>query len=867
VVQEPVEGIENAGLTWALVAEIDESEVLEPAREQQRSTLLVTAIAGLLAAGVAVAIAFITSRQVNEVQQVFDDVRIGEFQTRARIYSKDELGQLADGVNSLLDLLTDLLTEAETNLAERVKELTALHEVSRIVQEGRASTAELLADVAELLPSAWQYPDITAGRVAFGAHDVQTPNFARTRWMLRAPFETSDGTRGVIEVAYLEERPEAAEGPFLQEERDLINSLAETLRAYFDRQYAETERTRLFALMARQTAILDNLNDFAGYASLETGQTLYLNEAGLRMVGREGADFTQLVIPDFHSPAAIKLVNEEGIPTMIEHGTWSGESEIMRKDGAIVPVHQTLVLIRDDDGNPFAAGTIMRDITEQKQRQAEIEQILNTAADGMRLIDVNFDVVRANSPMAAMTGVSMRETLHAKCYDTFGSDLCNSEDCTLKRILRGDTYIQGEVEKIRPDGSTVPTIITATPFYGPTGEIIGVVEDFRDISERKEAEAQREELMEQMSRQTAILDNLNDFAGYATLEGEIVYINQAGQDMVGYDLQTTQVNVNDLYPTEERRKVHEEYLPTAMRDGIWSGETVIQRRDGTRIPVHQVYVLIWDKVGEPQATGTIIRDISDQRSIITSVEQAAAQVTNASESMTDVIQMMVDQATQSAEVAEQAANQAQEGDQAVHQTVAAMQRIRDNTQETARRIKRLGEVSQEISEVVRFIEELSDRTTVLALNASIQAAAAGEAGRGFAVVAEEVQRLAERAAGATREIENLVKSIQSETNEAVVSIEESTREVVDGSLLAQQAGDRMSELSHLVNRMVTLIQESSETTATQTSASMETLTGLLRGLQHSVAAFGLSSGNGAGNGHSTDDHATLMGDGRAHRSQ
>jgi twitching motility protein PilJ len=214
--------------------------------------------------------------------------------------------------------------------------------------------------------------------------------------------------------------------------------------------------------------------------------------------------------------------------------------------------------------------------------------------------------------------------------------------------------------------------------------------------------------------------------------------------------------------------------------------------------------------------------------------------------MADIVELLTEQAASSAQTAEQATERAAMGNQAVAQTVAAMTRIRDNTQETARRIKRLGESTQEISEAVRFIEELADRTTVLALNASIQAAAAGEAGRGFAVVAEEVQRLAERAAGATRQIEELVKNIQAETNEAVVGIEDATREVVEGSQLAQEAGDRMAELNELVSRLAALIEHVAETTASQTGESMSALTELSVGLWESVAGFGTRDGDGDG---------------------
>ncbi len=236
--------------------------------------------------------------------------------------------------------------------------------------------------------------------------------------------------------------------------------------------------------------------------------------------------------------------------------------------------------------------------------------------------------------------------------------------------------------------------------------------------------------------------------------------------------------------------------------------------------------------------------VTELRGLVLGVENTTVDLTEASVSLSEVIQTMTEQATSSAQTAERAAASAHEGDRVVGETIAAMSRIRDNTQETAQRIKRLGEVSQEISEFVRLIEEIADRTTILALNASIQAAAAGDAGRGFAVVAEEVQRLAERATSATREIEDLVKNIQAETNQAVRGVEEATREVVGGTQLAQQAGDRMAELNELVSQLADMIQETAETTAKQTGASVATLTDLSRGLQTSVAAFGLPGSDG-----------------------
>jgi twitching motility protein PilJ len=161
---------------------------------------------------------------------------------------------------------------------------------------------------------------------------------------------------------------------------------------------------------------------------------------------------------------------------------------------------------------------------------------------------------------------------------------------------------------------------------------------------------------------------------------------------------------------------------------------------------------------------------------------------------------------QAAAVAEQALANARTGADSVGKTIQGMTAIRGQVQETARRIKRLGESSQEIGEIVQLIGDIADRTSILALNASIQAAMAGEAGRGFAVVAEEVERLAERSAEATKRIGTLIKSIQGETVEAVSAMEATTREVVAGSTLANDAGRTLGEIEAVSNRLSELIQ-------------------------------------------------------------
>ena len=197
------------------------------------------------------------------------------------------------------------------------------------------------------------------------------------------------------------------------------------------------------------------------------------------------------------------------------------------------------------------------------------------------------------------------------------------------------------------------------------------------------------------------------------------------------------------------------------------------------------------------------------------------------DAMARSIRQVSENAGQSAEVSGKALASAKDGSDSVKKTNEAMAAIKENMRGTARTIKRLGESSQEIGNIVQLINDIADRTSILALNASIQAASAGEAGRGFAVVAEEVQRLAERSAESTKQIETLISGIQGEISEAGTSMEKSIQYVVDGTELADQAYGKLEEIESVSNQLAQIIQGISER-ARQQSADSENITATMQ---------------------------------------
>ena len=240
--------------------------------------------------------------------------------------------------------------------------------------------------------------------------------------------------------------------------------------------------------------------------------------------------------------------------------------------------------------------------------------------------------------------------------------------------------------------------------------------------------------------------------------------------------------------------------------------------------INETAVQVASAAQETQATAMHLAEAS---------EHQAQQITSASAAINEIaisIDEVSKNSSESADVAQRSVAIAANGADVVRRTIEGMDNIREQIQETSKRIKRLGESSQEIGDIVELINDIAEQTNILALNAAIQAASAGEAGRGFAVVADEVQRLAERSSNATKRIETLVQTIQADTNEAVISMEQTTSEVVNGARLAEDAGEALGEIEKVSHDLADLIQSISQA-ARQQSAAATNISGTMNVIQ------------------------------------
>jgi PAS domain S-box-containing protein len=296
------------------------------------------------------------------------------------------------------------------------------------------------------------------------------------------------------------------------EELQASNEEMESTNEELQSSTEELERTNAYS-----QSLMDSLLDIL-MTTDPSGVITEVNRATEHMSGYSkdqliGQRFSKFFTDPDRAQAGIEKVLAEG-------GVSNYDLALATKDGREIPVSYNATVLRDPAGRITGVLGSARDMTELKEAEektrlavAELGQIIDTAVDGIRVIDKDFNTIRVNETYCTISGASKDDSLSKKCHETFHSSVCHTPDCFLTRIFGGETHIEQEVEKERTDGTMITCILTATPFMGSNGELIGIIEDYRDITDRKKTSDDLKHSVQDLSRSN---EELEQFAYVAS---------------------------------------------------------------------------------------------------------------------------------------------------------------------------------------------------------------------------------------------------------------------------------------------------------------------------------------------------------------
>jgi PAS domain S-box-containing protein len=575
-----------------------------------------------------------------------------------------------------------------------------------------------------------------------------------------------------------------------------MDRLSETVRTETkQREALQQSEERFRALFDDAPVAYHELDTEGRIVRVNQTEATMLGYSAEEMIGRHAWEF------------AVEEVSREALKAKLA-GTMPlqpFERTFKRKDGTTLPVLLEDRLIRDAGGKVIGIRSTMQDISERKKAEAEVQassdrlaHILEMLADGVTIRDRGGKMIFTNAAAERAFGLPREEFMNRSASDPAWKITAvdgapfDPDDVPFARVIQNGEPVYGiEYAIERRDGTRVILSINAAPLRDERDEVVAVVASLRDITEQKR-------------QNEAVARGLAEFRKTIASASEGDLTRRGG---------VTDGTIGEVTESVNR-----------MLDSF--SEMLTQ--------VKQIGLSV-------SSSATEILAASEQ--IAVGSQRQADEVTNTSSAVEEMAASMSQvsrNAEASAEAARRALGMAEQGERSVVDTSEAMERIDTAVQQTAEKMRTLAKRSGEISEIIDLIDDIAAQTNLLALNAAIEAAHAGEAGLGFSVVAEEIRKLAERSARATRDVGGLIKAIQTETREALGAMEKGMGEVKGGSRLSEEARQALQDISTVVRQSAELIEEISAASEEQARVTRN-----LAGAMQTISSITLETSAGA----------------------
>ncbi len=671
---------------------------------------------------------------------------------------------------------------------ERVKEQKLFYSVASLIQDDSLSVPDVLSKVALLIPPGWQYPEETTAQIFYGNESFKTPDYDKTPWTQQALFRTRSGTDGIIEVAYLSEKPPEYEGPFLLEERNLINSLAEMLKTYIDRKEGEQELAK-------------KMHDLG--ERVKEQQLFYKTSSLIQDDSKRIADVLQNVVmlipPGWQFPEVTGArihYGELDFQTENFHETpWIQRSSFVTRTGKLgnvevvylqeKPAEHEGPFLKEERNLINSLADMLKTYIDRKEGEQELERRMDEIEElehlnntivqqipmPVLLIDENQQILVTNDAYIRLTGYTRDELFRMTPRDITVLEYTGEG---LKELLSTMKPTFGELTCEFPVGIRILEQY-GIPIYSKSGSLENLLIVYNDITGRKRQEEEVQKLLDDSRTMSETLSmSAGDLkTGMARMaEGDLRYrapvtehdpLSQIKNDYntalsaISLLIEELEGSISHLTGTSEQTLSQTDNIKQAIRD---IADEVQNSTVGAR-----------DQMEETRRISDDIRLLSDR------------------------ISQIVDITTRLMELAAQTARQGAEAGQIGGVANEKMESVGRISADNMKQITGLNEQMAEIDKIVRLISDISSQTNLLALNAAIEAARAGEHGRGFAVVAQEVKNLAGQSKLATYQIEELIRSIQTKSADTVTSIEAAYTEIQEGIASVNKTIDALSSIT------------------------------------------------------------------------